>query len=120
MVVYLQSLVPLETNSRGIETELEVTESAKPSTAIFARLAERFGADWIAIGSHGRSGLAKTLFGSVAHDVLARSRIPVLIADRLNPWPTSRKRSPDPGGGHFGCCEWLGAAGCACHCRHCS
>lgn len=37
------------------------------------------GADLIVMGSHGRSGLAKMVLGSVAAKVLALSQVPVLI-----------------------------------------
>jgi nucleotide-binding universal stress UspA family protein len=41
--------------------------------------AQSCGADLIVMGSHGRSGLAKMMLGSVAAKVLALSSIPVLI-----------------------------------------
>jgi nucleotide-binding universal stress UspA family protein len=41
--------------------------------------AERAGAQVICMGSHGRSGLSAALTGSVAHAVLKRSPIPVLL-----------------------------------------
>ena len=74
----LQSLIPLDADARGIETELEVAESSETAAAI-CQAAERFAADWICIGSHGRTGVTKTLFGSVAQDILGRSKCPVLV-----------------------------------------
>ena len=44
---------------------------------------EKEGADLIVIGSHGRKGLDKILFGSVAEGVIKKSPIPVLC---LNPY----------------------------------
>ena len=41
--------------------------------------AESCGADLIVMGSHGRSGVAKLVLGSVAAKVLAQSLVPVLI-----------------------------------------
>ena len=41
--------------------------------------AERLGAHLVCIGSHGRSGLAKAVLGSVAQSVVAQSQRPVLI-----------------------------------------
>ena len=74
----LRSLIPSEAVARRIVTKVEVVESDRPSTAI-CQAAERFGADVICIGSHGRSGLSKAILGSVAQDVMARSHLPVLV-----------------------------------------
>jgi nucleotide-binding universal stress UspA family protein len=41
--------------------------------------AQSCGADLIVMGSHGRSGLARMVLGSVATKVLALSPVPVLI-----------------------------------------
>lgn len=45
----------------------------------FLNYAERFGADLIVMGTHGRRGFAHFLMGSVAEIVLRESKIPVLI-----------------------------------------
>ena len=73
----LRSLVPAEAEER-FDIEEEVIESGNAAEAI-ARAAERFRADAICLGSHGRSGLAKTFMGSVAQGVMAKSRRPVLV-----------------------------------------
>ncbi len=73
----LRSLVPADARHRfGIEPE--IIASADAAEAI-RQTAERFNADLICLGSHGRSGLAKTFLGSVAQAVMAGSRRPVLI-----------------------------------------
>ena len=41
--------------------------------------AKELGADLIVVGSHGRSGLARLMLGSVATKVVAESTIPVLV-----------------------------------------
>jgi nucleotide-binding universal stress UspA family protein len=41
--------------------------------------AQSGGADLIVMGSHGRRGIKRLLLGSQASDVLARSKVPVLI-----------------------------------------
>jgi len=76
-VAQLRALVPRGADER-IKVEQEIIASADTAEAI-AQEAERFRADAICIGSHGRSGLAKTFLGSVAQGVMARSKRPVLI-----------------------------------------
>jgi nucleotide-binding universal stress UspA family protein len=75
--VQLRALVPADATDR-LEIETEIVESADAAEAI-AQAAERFDADAICLGSHGRSGLAKTLMGSVAQGVMAASKRPVLV-----------------------------------------
>ena len=41
--------------------------------------AERYGADLIVMGTHGRTGLPRVLLGSVAETVLRRASVPVLV-----------------------------------------
>ena len=74
----LHSLIPSQAEALGISTDCEVIESRDAAKAI-SQEAERFGADLICLGSHGRSGLAKTFLGSVAHDVMTRSKRPLLV-----------------------------------------
>lgn len=50
-----------------------------PSQAI-ASFATEQGADLVIVGSHGRSGLAKLLVGSVAEQVVRLASCPVLVA----------------------------------------
>jgi nucleotide-binding universal stress UspA family protein len=42
--------------------------------------AKQVGADLIVVGSHGRTGVARLMLGSVASKVVAESAIPVLVA----------------------------------------
>src|SRR5581483_12328609 len=47
--------------------------------------------DLIAMGTHGRKGLDRIRMGSVAEEVVRRSRVPVLLARpdaRVGPWET--------------------------------
>ena len=74
----LRSLIPTEAGERGFSTEVEVIEGREVAKAI-SQEAKRFGADLICIGSHGRSGLLRTVLGSVAQAVAAQSERPVLI-----------------------------------------
>jgi nucleotide-binding universal stress UspA family protein len=55
-----------------------VTEVGKPARAIL-EYADDHDIDQIVMGSHGRSGIDRTLLGSVAETVTRRARIPVTI-----------------------------------------
>jgi nucleotide-binding universal stress UspA family protein len=74
----LRSLVPAEVAARGIVTEVEVLEHRKPAVAI-AQAAERFGADVICLGTHGRSRLSVAVSDSVTQTVMRRSARPLLV-----------------------------------------
>jgi nucleotide-binding universal stress UspA family protein len=73
----LRSLLPTDAQEH-FDIETEIVESNNTAEAI-AQAAERFDADAICVGSHGRSGLAETLLGSVAQAVVQSSKRPVLI-----------------------------------------
>jgi len=74
----LRALVPAEAAARGVASEVRVVESDDPAGAI-REAAERFGADLVGIGSHGRSALAAAVMGSVTQAVIAHSARPVLV-----------------------------------------
>lgn len=74
----LRGLVPAGAVDHRIHTQFEVVESSDVAEAI-CQSAERFDADVICIGSHGSSGLSAALLGSVAHEVLNRSRRPMFV-----------------------------------------
>jgi nucleotide-binding universal stress UspA family protein len=65
----------------GVSVPLEVRaiENTAASNGI-VQTAKDEGADLIVMGSHGRSGIARLMLGSVANKVVAESPIPVLIA----------------------------------------
>ena len=65
-------------NSAGVAFETSMVEDDQPARAIVTA-AETTGADLIVMSSHGRTGVAKLMLGSVATKVLALSPIPVLI-----------------------------------------
>lgn len=73
----LRALVP-NGAVENFDLEEEIVESADAATAI-AQEAERFDADAICLGSHGRTGLAKTVLGSVAQGVMAKNKRPVMV-----------------------------------------
>jgi len=74
----LRALIPAGAEAGGITSEVEVTDHRHPATAI-CQAAERFGADVICLGTHGRSGLSAVVLGSVANGVMAGSKRPLLL-----------------------------------------
>lgn len=74
----LRSLVPLRSIIRDKSTEVIVLESRNPADAIM-QAAERFNVDVICLGTHGRSGIAKAVLGSVAQAVLSKTERPILL-----------------------------------------
>jgi nucleotide-binding universal stress UspA family protein len=62
----------------GVSCETIQVENGQPHQAIIAA-AEDKGCDLIVMSSHGRSGLAMLLIGSVTNKVLAHAKIPVLV-----------------------------------------
>jgi nucleotide-binding universal stress UspA family protein len=73
----LASIVP-EQLARRIKTELHVLRAADCGEAI-CQAAERLGAGTICIGTHGRTGIARAVLGSVAAKVLAQSERRVVL-----------------------------------------
>ena len=80
----LRAQVPGDAVARGIQTEVAVIVDHDVAKAI-RQEAERFGAHLVCIGSHGRSGLAKAVLGSIAQSVLAHCQRPVLIVHKPPP-----------------------------------
>jgi nucleotide-binding universal stress UspA family protein len=62
----------------GVPCEVEVDRPESPDLGI-NDAAARHGCDLIFIGSHGRSGIAGLLLGSVTRKVLAHATIPVMV-----------------------------------------
>lgn len=62
---------------QGIETEVRLADG--PIVEAVIRAAEAVNADLIALASHGRSGLARAFYGSVAAGVLQRADRPLLL-----------------------------------------
>ena len=73
---YLES-VAATLRARGIEASYEV-RSGRPDLQI-VETAREVGADLIAMSTHGRSGLGRLLFGSVAEQVLRHAEVPVFM-----------------------------------------
>jgi nucleotide-binding universal stress UspA family protein len=73
---YLKPIVD-DLAGKGVRTRLEVRHG-NPVTEIVA-CAQAVDADLIAMTTHGRSGLGRLLFGSVAESVLRHAEIPVFL-----------------------------------------
>ena len=80
----LRALVPPEAAERRVTTVTVIHESGVVSDAIVEE-AEQRDVDAICIGTHGRTGLVKAFLGSVAENVVRKSRRPILIV--RNPPP---------------------------------
>ncbi|MBI2161072.1 MAG: universal stress protein [Candidatus Rokubacteria bacterium] len=73
---YLAPIVA-ELRAKGVRAATQVRRG-EPTAEILAG-AKEAGADLIAMTTHGRSGLGRLLFGSVAEAVLRHSEIPVFL-----------------------------------------
>lgn len=62
----------------GVTAESALVDDSYPAEGIVAR-AEADGCDLIVMGSHGRRGFGRLLLGSQTSNVLALSKIPVLV-----------------------------------------
>ena len=62
-----------------VQLDVRLVEDATAVNGI-VQSAQAVGADLIVIGSHGRSGVARLVLGSVAAKVVAQSPLPVLVA----------------------------------------
>ena len=74
----LNALVPEGAAQRGVETRLEVVEGQRVAETILQNAA-RLGVDAIVTATHGRSGLSRTLLGSVAEHVVREAEVPVFV-----------------------------------------
>jgi len=74
---YLAALAA-ELRGKGVRAHTQVRKGRRPAEEIVA-MARDAEADLIAMTTHGRSGLGRLLFGSVAEGVLRESKLPVLL-----------------------------------------
>lgn len=61
------------------EVRIEAHVASGPAAATIAQHAERLGCHAIAVGTHGREGLARALLGSVSEAVIRAASVPVLV-----------------------------------------
>jgi nucleotide-binding universal stress UspA family protein len=64
--------------TQGLTSHRQLLVEGDPADEIL-RLADEMGADLIAMGSHGRTGVLRVLMGSVSRKVLDHAKCPVLI-----------------------------------------
>lgn len=64
--------------SAPVALQARMVEDVAPASGIVAT-AQSEGADLIVLGSHGRSGIARLMLGSVSSKVVAESPVPVLV-----------------------------------------
>jgi nucleotide-binding universal stress UspA family protein len=91
-----------ETNLQSAKRRLDregvpaepLTSYDDPVTAILDA-ANRHCADLIVMSTHGRSGIGRTLYGSVTDQVLRRARVPVLVVPSIvdHVWPAEKPLS---------------------------
>jgi nucleotide-binding universal stress UspA family protein len=62
-----------------VRVQHEVIVADRPNAAHILEILEKLGCDLIVMGTHGRRGLRKVLFGSVTEDVVRRARCPVMV-----------------------------------------
>jgi len=69
--------------ARGLQAEAYVGEG--PASDVVLKLAEDKKSDLIVMSTHGRGGLGRLVFGSVADAVLRHSQVPVLLVRAKKP-----------------------------------
>jgi nucleotide-binding universal stress UspA family protein len=84
--------IAIELASRGVDVRAEVR--AGPPVEQILAVAREAGADLIAMTTHGRAGLDRLLFGSVAEAVLRRADVPVFVIRQAA--AGARAAAPDP------------------------
>jgi nucleotide-binding universal stress UspA family protein len=75
----------------GFDAELEIRSGSGEIAQLVAHAAEDVGADVIVVGTHGHSGVAAALLGSVARGLTHTAHCPVLV---VPPARTAKDREP--------------------------
>lgn len=78
-----QALEQWQATESGLNVE-RLLETGDPVEGIL-RVANQLPADLVVLGSHGRTGLARLLLGSVAEQVVRKASCPVLVVKRPLP-----------------------------------
>lgn len=92
-------LISLRTDlrSQGITVRGHIIDGRDPASNI-VKYVRAEGADLVVMSSHGRTGLARFIFGSVAHKVMQALSVPVLLVRPDRPEETTEDTSDLPPG----------------------
>ncbi|ATB38291.1 Universal stress protein family [Cystobacter fuscus] len=74
----LRQLLPKDADAQGREVRVMVL-SGHDVAPVLLKVAERLSVDVICLGTHGHSGLKKTVMGTVAKEIMAHSDRPMLV-----------------------------------------
>ena len=77
-LAHLRELIPAAASTREVRVEPKIVEERDVAAAIY-RQADEFDADLVCIGAHGHPAFLARGLGSVAQEVIARSKRPVLV-----------------------------------------
>lgn len=90
-----EELARFSEEARGLGAEVEVKVGLGPVVKGILSAADELRADLIVIGTHGRTGLARLVLGSVAEGVAQKAHVPVMLVRRESR-PECKRES----------CEW--------------
>jgi nucleotide-binding universal stress UspA family protein len=76
--ILTQAQIKVQQSGRTAEIQMLEADGESVAGVIIAE-AQRWSADLIVIGTHGRTGFNRLLFGSVAEGVLRTSPVPILL-----------------------------------------
>jgi nucleotide-binding universal stress UspA family protein len=74
----LRALIPSGLDARRIRSEVHAVDAREVAPAV-VNTARELGASALCVATHGRTGLARVVLGSVAQSILAASELPVLV-----------------------------------------
>lgn len=88
-----RQLARLEDALRAQSVAVESVQLVGPPTRLIADQAEKSGAHYIVMGSHGHTAFYDLLVGSTTHGVLMRAKCPVVIVPAAKEKKRSERRS---------------------------
>jgi len=82
---YLDEMAASLAQEGGLDVATDVRTGAAPAQTL-AQMADQLAADLVAIATHGRGGVKRTLLGSVADQLLRSATVPILV---MRPFPAA-------------------------------